>query len=89
MQHIRDLKQETSSFVGIFMTSWNFVLSWIKFQPQEDRKSSQHDWKYMNWDVKNQHKQIKALTTEIFHLVSKWNLIFSLFFVKCCYSSRN
>ena len=30
MQYQRDLKQETSLFVGIlvFMSSWNFVLSW-------------------------------------------------------------
>ena len=24
---------------------------------QEDRKSSQHDWKIVDWDVKHQHKQ--------------------------------
>ena len=33
-QLLRDLKQETSSFVGIkvFMSSWNFVLSWIEHE---------------------------------------------------------
>ena len=31
---MRDLKQETSSFVGIlvFMKSWNFVLSWVEHE---------------------------------------------------------
>ena len=32
MQHLRDLKQETSSFVDIlvFMSSYNFMLSWVE-----------------------------------------------------------
>ena len=31
IQHLRDLKQESSLFVGIllFMSSWNFLLSWV------------------------------------------------------------
>ena len=34
MQHLRGLKQATSSFVGIlvFMSSWNFVLSWVEHE---------------------------------------------------------
>ena len=34
MQHLRDLKQETSLFVVILvnMSSWNFVLSWVEHE---------------------------------------------------------
>ena len=27
---------------------------------QEDKKSSQHDWKIVDWDVKHQNKQCKT-----------------------------
>ena len=34
LQHLRDLKQETSLFAGIlvFMSSWNFMLSWVEHE---------------------------------------------------------
>ena len=34
MQHLRDLKLETSLFVAIlvFMSSWNFLLSWVEHE---------------------------------------------------------
>ena len=46
IQHLRGLKQETSLFVGIlvFMSGWNFVLSWVEHEKSFITSGPGHVW---------------------------------------------
>ena len=54
MPHLRDLKQEASSFAGIlvFMSRWNFVLIWVRHEKSSGLSKSKGFWMSFNtWNM--------------------------------------